>query len=366
MESPVNAPVPSPSLLSPQEYADSRHGVWMSSAALITDGVGRILIVRPSYRTDGKWLLPGGGVEAGESPWQGCLREVREEVGLELGGRAARLLACCWQGPGCERAEHGAPFPGDVMSVFDGGSLNTERIAAIRLQDEEISEAGFHDSARAAALLTPLSARIMLAALRARLAGTGTAYLESGRHIGQPPVLDRHDVHVRPAVATPAAGCPTGRDTGEVRRVSGWLFAPDGRVVLTVDPHPEPAERVPGLPGGTALPQDGTPAAGPVHEAAQEARLILGPGTFPLSSTAGHEHLVAAVSAIGPAKAAPATGRVPLRLLASPEQAAELLGAGDELRRLAAHAAAEAGRLRHLPSAPAGPVTEVPAEGMHW
>lgn len=30
------------------------------------------------------WNLPGGGLEAGESPWDGLKREVREETGLEI------------------------------------------------------------------------------------------------------------------------------------------------------------------------------------------------------------------------------------------------------------------------------------------
>ncbi len=30
------------------------------------------------------WNLPGGGLEAGESPWEGVIREVREETGLAV------------------------------------------------------------------------------------------------------------------------------------------------------------------------------------------------------------------------------------------------------------------------------------------
>jgi 8-oxo-dGTP diphosphatase len=50
---------------------------------------GRVLMVRerrrgPTGRHDGPeyWVLPGGGVEAGEMPEQALAREVREEVGL--------------------------------------------------------------------------------------------------------------------------------------------------------------------------------------------------------------------------------------------------------------------------------------------
>lgn len=360
MEFPVNAPPTTPLRLSPKEYAESRHGVWMSSAALLTDDGGRVLIVRPSYRADKRWLLPGGGVEAGEGPLEGCLREVREEVGLELDPGAAGLLACSWLSAQCKTAEHRPPlFPGDVMTVFDGGTLHEEQIRTIRLQADEIAEAGFHDSATAAELLSPLSAQIMLAALRARLGGTGTAYLEGGRHVGQPPVLDRHDVHVKPWPA------PSGTPVREVR---GWLFVPDGRVVLTVDPHPEPGKRIPTLPGGTA-PPDGPPATALVRRAAELTRLALGGEPLALTpspaSPGGLQQLAAPVAGVGPVAAVPATGRAPLRLLAEPARAAELLGGG-ELRSHAARAAASAVLHWHLPAAPPGPVTEIPAEGMTW
>jgi 8-oxo-dGTP pyrophosphatase MutT (NUDIX family) len=38
--------------------------------------------VRPEL--DGKWEFPGGHVEAGEDPWQACVREVKEETGFDV------------------------------------------------------------------------------------------------------------------------------------------------------------------------------------------------------------------------------------------------------------------------------------------
>ena len=55
--------------------------------AVIFDDVGRVLFC---HRSDCDfWNLPGGGVELGEAPWQAVVREVREEVGLEV--EVARL-----------------------------------------------------------------------------------------------------------------------------------------------------------------------------------------------------------------------------------------------------------------------------------
>jgi 8-oxo-dGTP diphosphatase len=51
--------------------------------AVVFDTEGRLLLVkRANPPAQGKWSLPGGRQEAGESPEQGVVREVREETGL--------------------------------------------------------------------------------------------------------------------------------------------------------------------------------------------------------------------------------------------------------------------------------------------
>ena len=61
-----------------------RHGTpnfTVGSLAWLTDGGGRVLLVRPSYR-DG-WLPTGGFLRKGETPLETVTREVREELGVE-------------------------------------------------------------------------------------------------------------------------------------------------------------------------------------------------------------------------------------------------------------------------------------------
>ena len=54
-------------------------------AAIILNGGGCVLAVKcPPQKHGGGWEFPGGKIEAGESPREALIREIREELGVEI------------------------------------------------------------------------------------------------------------------------------------------------------------------------------------------------------------------------------------------------------------------------------------------
>jgi 8-oxo-dGTP diphosphatase len=140
-----------------------------SAGALIYDRSGRLLILNPTYKSG--WTIPGGVMEAdGESPWQACQREVREECGLEV---TSGRLACM----DFRRPKPGNP--GGIRFLFDCGEISDAALARVRLQAEEISEYRLADLDEALKLLRkPIRRRVR----GARRSGA-PRYLENGRPV---------------------------------------------------------------------------------------------------------------------------------------------------------------------------------------
>ena len=144
----------------------------MAAGVLFFDDVDRVLLVEPTYKP--YWEIPGGAVEARESPRDAAARELREELGLScpVGG----ILAIDWVPPTPDRTE-------GLMVVFDGGLVTAQAAAAISVPLEELRGFEFCTGEEAGQRLSPLLARRVTACIAARAAGQ-SVYLENGYLVG--------------------------------------------------------------------------------------------------------------------------------------------------------------------------------------
>lgn len=145
-----------------------------SAGAMIFDAERRLLILKPNYKKG--WTVPGGQIEEGESPWDACRREVREECGLEV--VKGRLACVDFLRPRKHR-------PGGARFLFDCGAFAATEFGEIELEDSELDEYRFVTLTEAASLLSgPVGRRVA--------AGAGAdrcVYLEEGLPVAG--VLDR-------------------------------------------------------------------------------------------------------------------------------------------------------------------------------
>jgi 8-oxo-dGTP pyrophosphatase MutT (NUDIX family) len=104
---------------------------YMAAGVVFYNREGKVLILHPAYKD--RWEIPGGIVEANESPKAGAEREVREEFGLE---RSVGRLLCIDYSINLEGVEN-------LQFVFDGGVLSDEDIAHFKLQSSEVASYEF-------------------------------------------------------------------------------------------------------------------------------------------------------------------------------------------------------------------------------
>ena len=74
------------------EFPDSFHRVTIKGMCVRQ---GRLLLVKESTKLSGKWELPGGGLDFGEDIKEGFKREIKEEMGLQI-GKISRSPVYVW------------------------------------------------------------------------------------------------------------------------------------------------------------------------------------------------------------------------------------------------------------------------------
>ncbi|WP_405595782.1 NUDIX domain-containing protein [Streptomyces sp. NBC_01410] len=141
----------------------------LAAGVLLFDEEDRVLLVDPTYKPG--WEFPGGVVERGEPPARGGMREVTEELGIEL-AQVPRLLVVDWEAPR-------PPGFGGLRLLYDGGRLDSGEAGRVLLPGSELRGWRFVAEEEAAELLPPTRYERLRWALRARERGSAL-YLEAG------------------------------------------------------------------------------------------------------------------------------------------------------------------------------------------
>src|SRR5689334_8869281 len=116
----------------------------MAASALFRDESGNLLLVKPTYRS--YWLFPGGTVDENESPRIACIREVKEELGIDI--PSPRLLGMDYLSEENEETEC-------LQFGFYCGTLSATQIATIKLPARELSEFRFLPVEEVLPILSP-------------------------------------------------------------------------------------------------------------------------------------------------------------------------------------------------------------------
>ncbi|MFF2190395.1 NUDIX domain-containing protein [Streptomyces sp. NPDC058155] len=145
----------------------------VAAGVLLFDERDRVLLVDPTYKPG--WEFPGGVVERGEAPARAGMREVTEEIGIEL-DQVPRLLVVDWEPPR-------PPGFGGLRLLFDGGRLPDHDVERLLLPGSELRGWRFVTEDEAVSLLPPARYERLRWALRARERRT-VLNLEAGVPVG--------------------------------------------------------------------------------------------------------------------------------------------------------------------------------------
>jgi 8-oxo-dGTP pyrophosphatase MutT (NUDIX family) len=133
---------------------------------LLRDRQGRVLLCELTYKSE--WDLPGGVVDPSESPAACVVREVREELALEVEPRS--LIAVNWLPPW-------RGWSDATVFVFDLGVADDDLVARTTLEHREIRALHWVGEEELEQRVAPYNQRLL--AFLATHAGP-TAYLEDG------------------------------------------------------------------------------------------------------------------------------------------------------------------------------------------
>ena len=148
----------------------------MAAGALIFNEKNELLIVKISYKN--YWSIPGGIIEENESPREGCIREIKEEIGLEINN--LKFLCIDYN-----MADESKDKDESLQFIFSGGKLIDEEISKIKMDGKEIIEFDFVSIEKAIELLGGMSRSLVkrIPACLEALEENKGVYLEDGKNI---------------------------------------------------------------------------------------------------------------------------------------------------------------------------------------
>lgn len=157
--------------LPPDEYYKALSKVPTSGGAIIRNSKGEFLILKATYKED--WGIPGGMTELNETPYRSVIREVKEEINIEI--QAPRLFAIDFA--------TNAPWS-RILFLFDCGVISEDEVSRIKLETDEIADFKFVKYEEALQLLSSNLKKRLSSSIEA-LKEKGFIYLENGEKLNK-------------------------------------------------------------------------------------------------------------------------------------------------------------------------------------
>jgi ADP-ribose pyrophosphatase YjhB (NUDIX family) len=158
-----------PAFRDDKEYYESLPGKRVSTCVLLFYK-NQPLLVQPTYSSG--WILPGGTVEAEESPMEGLMREVRENLGINI--TPTHVLAIDYISNKDVKGEY-------LSFLFGAIDLNENQAQNIMVSMKDIKDFKFVDIDVAYSMLVPAISRRLASALKAVSENYVMVYLEDGK-----------------------------------------------------------------------------------------------------------------------------------------------------------------------------------------
>jgi 8-oxo-dGTP pyrophosphatase MutT (NUDIX family) len=148
--------VPLPTDIPEDADYPARDGAIRVAAAIVSDGAGRTLVARSRGTTP--FMQPGGKLDEGETPRQAMVRELREEIGVEVDPATASWVGR-FEAPAANHP--GRVVVGEIFAV----TVDPAKVEA----RAEVEEVAWFDPTRPTALeLAPLTVLLLPHARPAR------------------------------------------------------------------------------------------------------------------------------------------------------------------------------------------------------